>query len=97
MTREEFMLRKEEIQDLMKETRTREARECEEIDDMQIRQIHLMKEQYDAQRERLKKECRDRCDKIRAKYRKERQRLFLQDMELVAAWRNQLGKEGGEV
>ena len=93
MTREEFMLRKEEIDNRMKETRTMEARECEEIDDMRIRQIHLMNEQYDAQRERLKKECRDRCDEIRARYRKERQRLFLQDMELVAAWRNQLGKE----
>ena len=96
MTREEFMLRKEEIDNLMKEARTREARECEEIDDMRIRQVHLMNEQYDAQRGRLSRECRQRCDEIRARYRKERQRLFLQDMELVAAWRNQLNQEGGE-
>lgn len=97
MTREQFMTRKEEIQERMGETRRKESRECQDLDEMCQRQVRLLREQYEEQRKRLEKECRDGCDEIRFRYKKVRQQLFFEDLELVAAWRNQLNQEGGEV
>lgn len=97
MTREQFMTRKNEIEERMGETRRKKSRECKDVYEMHQRQMHLLHEQYEEQRKRLNKECMDRCDEIRARYKKERQQLFLEDMELVAAWRNQLNQEGGGV
>lgn len=95
MTLEEFMTRKGELETRMWETRQKAAHERADVDEMRTRQLLLLHRQYCEQRERVFRECRQRCEEITERYRRERMQLYVQDQALVASWRGQLKQEGG--
>ena len=95
MTREEYMLQKQEIDEQMKQTRTAEKKETAAVNDEYELRLRDLGDAYRKQRQALFEERDAKRLEIESRYKDERRALWVKDCELVSQWRLQLNKEGG--
>lgn len=90
MTREEYMLQKQEIDELMKQTRIAEKRETAAVNDEYELRLQDLADAYRRQRQALFEERDAKRLQIGGRYKDERRALWVKDCELVSQWRSQL-------
>lgn len=90
MTREEYMLQKQEIDELMKKTRIAEHTEVAALNEDYELRLHDLADAYRRQRQALFEERDAKRLQIEGRYKDERRALWVKDCELVARWRSQL-------
>lgn len=90
MTREEYMLQKQEIDELMKQTRIAEKKETAAVNDDYDLRLRDLGDAYRRQRQALFGERDQQRLQIENRYKDERRALWVKDCELVARWRSQL-------
>lgn len=90
MTREEYMLQKQEIDELMKQTRTAEKRETAAVNEDYDLRLRDLSDAYRRQRQALFEERDAKRLQIEGRYKDERRALWVKDCELVNQWRQQL-------
>lgn len=90
MTREEYMLQKQEIDEQMKQTRTAEKKETAAVNDDYELRMRDLADAYRRQRQALFEERDQKRTEIESRYKDERRALWVKDCELVSRWRSQL-------
>ena len=90
MTREQYMLQKQEIEGQMKRTRIAEKRETAAINDEYELRLRDLSDAYRRQRKALFEERGQKRLEIENHYKDERRSLLVKDCELVSQWRAQL-------
>lgn len=90
MTREEYMLQKQEIDELMKQTRIAEKKETAAVNEDYDLRLRDLSDAYRRQRQALFEERDAKRLQIEGRYKDERRALWVKDCELVNQWRSQL-------
>lgn len=90
MTREQYMLRKQEIDEQMKQTRTREKADTAALNEDYELRLRDLGNAYRRQRQKLFEERDARRLEIESQYKEQRRALWVEDCELVSQWRKQL-------
>ena len=90
MTREQYMLLKQEIDEQMKQTRIAEKRETAAVNDEYELRLRDLGDAYRRKRQALFDERDQKRLEIENRYKDERRALWVKDCELVSQWRSQL-------
>lgn len=96
MTREEFILQKQEIEEQMMQSRLDEHNAIAKINEKFEERLRILADDYRKCRETIFEERDFARREKKNEYKNKRTELFLKDCELIDQWRAQR-KEGGEV
>ncbi len=96
MTREDYIMRKQDIEEQMKQSRRNQHNELailnEEIED----RLRDTADEYRRKRQAIFDEREEKRMEIDSRYKDVRRKLWAEDVQLVAEWRAGLLREGGE-
>lgn len=93
MTREEYMLRKHEIDEQMKQTRIAQHADTATVNEDYDLRLRDLSGAYRRQRQALYEERNAKQLEIEERYKDKRRALWNEDCELVRQWRQQLQVE----
>lgn len=95
ITREQYMLRKQEIDEQMKQTRKQEKADTAALNEDYDLRLHDLCDAYRRQRQKLFEERDAKRLEIESRYKDQRRALWVEDCQLVSQWRAQLNN--GEI
>lgn len=95
MTREQYILRKQEIEERMKESRRAQHNETAALNEKFEQALRDVDDERRRKRQALFDERNNLRLEIEGRYKDVRRALWTEDVQLVAQWREGLLQEGG--